>query len=212
LLESVRAGVGELEAAGAKLVEVSLPHTRYGVAAYYLIATAEASSNLARFDGARYGRRSPDASNLAEMYELSRSQGFGDEVKRRILLGTYVLSAGYYDAYYKKAQQVRTLLRNDFSNAFEQCDVIATPTTPETAFRLGEKSSDPVSMFLSDVYTVSANLAGIPGISLPCGFANEMPVGLQLLGRPLDEATLLRAGDAFQRCTEYHRASPPEAV
>ena len=204
----VRAGVAELEAAGAKVVEVSLPHSQYGVAAYYLIATAEASSNLARFDGARYGRRASGVKDLKEMYERSRSEGFGSEVKRRIMLGTYVLSAGYFDAYYKKAQQVRTLLRQDFEAAFAQCDVIATPTSPEVAFKLGEKSDDPISMYLSDIFTVSANLAGIPGISIPCGTKDAMPVGLQLLGRVLDEATLLRTADTFQRRTDYHAERP----
>ena len=174
------------------------------------MATAEASSNLARFDGARYGRRAPGVQSLDEMYERSRSEGFGAEVKRRIMLGTFVLSAGYYDAYYRKAQCVRTLLRGDFESAFEECDVIATPTSPEVAFKLGEKSEDPVSMYLSDIYTVSANLVGIPGISLPCGFADGMPVGLQLLGRPLDEEGLLRVGDAFQRRTDHHEKRPPE--
>jgi aspartyl-tRNA(Asn)/glutamyl-tRNA(Gln) amidotransferase subunit A len=210
ILERVEAAVSELHAAGAKTVEVSLPHTRYGVAAYYLIATAEASSNLARFDGARYGRRAEGVADLAEMYDRSRSEGFGAEVKRRIMLGTYVLSAGYYDAYYKKAQQVRTLLRGDFDKVYASCDVIATPTSPEVAFRLGEKSEDPVSMYLSDVYTVSANLAGIPGVSIPCGDVDGLPVGLQLLGRPLDEATVLRVADAFERRTDHHLMRPPE--
>jgi len=210
VLARVREAVAELERAGAKLVEVSLPHTRYAIATYYLIATAEASSNLARYDGARYGRRAPDASNLAEMYRRSRSEGFGAEVKRRILLGTYVLSAGYYDAYYAKAQQVRTLLRRDFDEAFRHCDVIATPTSPEVAFRLGEKAGDPLRMYLSDIYTVSAPLAGIPGLSIPCGLSQGLPVGLQLLGRALDEATLLRVGDAFQRRTGHHEARPVE--
>jgi len=208
----VREAIAELETAGARVKEVSLPHARYAVAAYYLIATAEASSNLARYDGARYGRRAPGVRGMAEMYHESRSQGFGSEVKRRILLGTYVLSAGYYDAYYKKAQQVRTLLREDFRAAFETCDLILTPTAPEVAFRLGEKTADPLSMYLSDVYTVSANLAGIPGISLPCGLLEGLPVGLQLLGRPLDEETLLRAGDAFQRRTQHHLLRPPEVT
>jgi len=212
VFEAVRAGVAELEAAGAELVEISLPRTRYGVPAYYLIANAEASSNLARFDGARYGRRAEGVVDYKEMYERSRSEGFGDEVKRRIMLGTYVLSAGYFDAYYKKAQQVRTLLREDFATAFEQCDVIATPTSPEVAFRLGEKIDDPVSMYLSDIYTVSANLAGIPGVSIPCGQSGGLPVGLQLLGRVLDEERLLRTADAFQRRTDHHEARPPEFV
>lgn len=208
VLDRVRSGVAELEAAGAKVVEVSLPHTRFGVAAYYLIATAEASSNLARFDGARYGRRAEGVADLNEMYERSRSEGFGAEVKRRIMLGTYVLSAGYFDAYYKKAQQVRTLLRRDFEAAYSQCDVIATPTSPEVAFPIGAKIEDPIGMYLSDIYTVSANLAGIPGISIPCGSKDGMPVGLQLLGRVLDEQTLLRVADSFQRRSDYHLARP----
>jgi aspartyl-tRNA(Asn)/glutamyl-tRNA(Gln) amidotransferase subunit A len=210
VLATVREAVAELERAGAKTREVSLPHTRYGIATYYLIADAEASSNLARYDGVRYGRRARGARGLTEMYERTRSEGFGDEVKRRIILGTYVLSAGYYDAYYRKAQQVRTLLRSDFEKAFEGCDVIATPTSPEIAFRLGEKTDDPLSMYLSDIYTVSANLAGIPGISIPCGFDEGMPVGLQLLGPALDEATPLRVADAFQRCADHHARRPPE--
>jgi aspartyl-tRNA(Asn)/glutamyl-tRNA(Gln) amidotransferase subunit A len=208
VLEAVHAAVAELERAGAKLREVSLPHTAYAVAAYYLIATAEASSNLARFDGVRYGYRAAGADSLGEMYLRTRSEGFGDEVKRRIVLGTYVLSAGYYDAYYRKAQQVRTLLRRDFEEAFRGCDVIATPTAPEVAFPIGEKSDDPVRMYLSDVYTVSANLAGLPGVSLPCGRSQGLPVGLQLLAPVLDEATLLRVADAYQRRTDHHLARP----
>jgi aspartyl-tRNA(Asn)/glutamyl-tRNA(Gln) amidotransferase subunit A len=207
---AVREAVGELERAGAKLRDVSLPHSEYGVAAYYLIATAEASSNLARYDGVRYGHRASGARDLGEMYRRTRSEGFGAEVKRRIVLGTYVLSAGYYDAYYRKAQQVRTLLRRDFEAAFRGCDVIATPTVPEVAFRLGERSEDPLRMYLSDVYTVSANLAGLPGVSLPCGFSQGLPVGLQLLAPPLEEARLLRVADAYQRRTEHHLARPPE--
>jgi aspartyl-tRNA(Asn)/glutamyl-tRNA(Gln) amidotransferase subunit A len=202
--------VAELERAGAKLREVSLPHTRYAIATYYLIATAEASSNLARFDGVRYGRRAGGERGLREMYERTRSEGFGAEVKRRILLGTYVLSAGYYDAYYRRAQKVRTLLRRDFEAAFSACDVIVTPTAPEVAFRLGEKTSDPLRMYLSDIYTVSANLAGLPGVSLPCGFVGGLPAGLQLLARPLDDATALRVADVFQRRTDHHRRRPPE--
>ncbi len=210
VLAAVRAAVAELESAGAKVREVSLPHTRHAIATYYLIATAEASSNLARFDGVRYGHRA-EAEGLQGLYERTRSEGFGAEVKRRILLGTFVLSAGYYDAYYRKAQQVRTLLRRDFEAAFEACDVIATPTAPETAFRLGAKSDDPLTMYLSDVYTVSANLAGLPGVSLPCGLVEGLPVGLQLLGRPLDDATPLRVADAYQRLTDHHLRRPPEA-
>ncbi len=210
VLACVRDGIAVLEAEGAKVVEVSLPHTEHVVSTYYLVATAEASSNLARFDGARYGRRAEGARSLEDMYRRSRSEGFGAEVKRRILLGTYVLSAGYFDAYYKKAQQVRTLVRRDFEQAFAQCDVIATPTYPEVAFPLGEREDDPVSMYLSDIFTVSANLAGIPGLSQPCGLVSGLPVGLQLLGRALDEATILRVADAFQRVTDHHLARPPE--
>jgi aspartyl-tRNA(Asn)/glutamyl-tRNA(Gln) amidotransferase subunit A len=207
VIARVREAVAELERAGAKTREVSLPHAPHAIATYYLIATAEASSNLARYDGVKYGRRA-EARSLGEMYRKTRSEGFGAEVKRRILLGTYVLSAGYYDAYYRKAMQVRTLLRADFEEAFRGCDLIATPTAPSVAFRLGEKSSDPLAMYLSDIYTVSANLAGIPGLSLPCGFAHDLPVGLQLLGRPLDETTLLRVADAYQRRTDWHTRHP----
>ncbi|MBW2243967.1 MAG: Asp-tRNA(Asn)/Glu-tRNA(Gln) amidotransferase subunit GatA [Deltaproteobacteria bacterium] len=208
VLETVRTAASALEAGGAKLVEVDLPHARYAVAAYYLIATAEASSNLARFDGVRYGRRAEGVANLKELYERTRSEGFGDEVKRRILLGTYVLSAGYYEAYYRKAQKIRTLLRRDFDAAFAGCDVLLTPTTPETAFRLGEKTEDPLTMYLSDIYTVSANLAGLPGVSLPCGLAEGLPVGLQVLGRPMEDATVLRVADAYQRLADHHLARP----
>jgi aspartyl-tRNA(Asn)/glutamyl-tRNA(Gln) amidotransferase subunit A len=210
VLAAVRAAVAELERAGAKAREVSLPHARHAIATYYLVANAEASSNLARFDGVRYGHRAR-ARDLGEMYRRTRSEGFGPEVQRRILLGTYVLSAGYYDAYYRKALQVRTLLRRDFEAAFRACDVIATPTAPETAFRLGERSGDPLRMYLSDVCTVSANLAGLPGVSAPCGFDAGLPVGLQLLGPPLGEPALLRAVDAFQRRTDWHLRRPPEA-
>jgi aspartyl-tRNA(Asn)/glutamyl-tRNA(Gln) amidotransferase subunit A len=208
VLARVREAITVLEEAGVRFKEISLPHTAYTIATYYVIATAEASSNLARFDGVRYGRRADHPKDLSDLYERSRSEGFSTEVKRRILLGTYVLSAGYYDAYYVKAQRVRTLIRRDFEKAFEVCDAILTPTTPETAFRLGAKSDDPLSMYLSDVYTVSANLAGLPGLSMPCGLCDGMPVGLQLLGKPLDEATILRIGDAFERRTEHHLQSP----
>ncbi|MEE8475363.1 MAG: Asp-tRNA(Asn)/Glu-tRNA(Gln) amidotransferase subunit GatA [Myxococcota bacterium] len=211
VLQSVREAISELERAGAKVREVSLPHTKYAVATYYLVAMAEASSNLARYDGVRYGRRAEECVDLTDMYRRSRSEGFGAEVQRRILLGTYVLSAGYFDAYYRKAQQVRTLLRRDFEEAFRGCDAIATPTSPETAFRLGEKTDDPLRMYLSDIYTVSANLAGIPGISIPCGFVRGLPVGLQLLGRALDESTLLRIADAFQRRSDHHTRFPTQA-
>ncbi len=210
VLGCVREAIASLERAGAKTREVSLPHTPYAIATYYLIATAEASSNLARYDGVRYGHRALGARSLGEMYRATRSEGFGREVKRRILLGTYVLSAGYYDAYYRKAQQVRTLLRRDFEAAFRACDLIATPTAPETAFPLGARTADPLRMYLSDVYTVSANLAGIPGLSLPCGLAGGLPVGLQLLAPPLEEALLLRVADAFERRGACLR--PPEAA
>jgi aspartyl-tRNA(Asn)/glutamyl-tRNA(Gln) amidotransferase subunit A len=205
VLARVREAVALLERAGAKTREVTLPHTPFAIATYYLIATAEASSNLARFDGVRYGHRAANARSLGEMYCATRSEGFGAEVKRRILLGTYVLSAGYYDAYYRKAQQVRTLLRRDFDAAFRACDVIATPTAPETAFPIGARTADPLRMYLSDVYTVSANLAGLPGISLPCGLAEGLPAGLQLLAPPLDEALLLRVADAYERAAPMPR-------
>jgi aspartyl-tRNA(Asn)/glutamyl-tRNA(Gln) amidotransferase subunit A len=196
------------EGLGAKTVQVELPNSAYGIATYYLICTAEASSNLSRYDGVKYGFRAA-SETLDEMYEKTRSEGFGAEVKRRILLGTYVLSAGYYDAYYRKAQQVRTLIRRDFERAFESCDVIATPTTPGPAWRLGERVDDPLQMYLADVFTVTANLAGLPALSIPCGnTAGGLPVGLQLIARPLDEATALRAGDAFQRHTNHHEQIP----
>jgi aspartyl-tRNA(Asn)/glutamyl-tRNA(Gln) amidotransferase subunit A len=209
---AVEEGARELEKAGATLREVSLPHTRYAVATYYLICTAEASSNLARFDGVRYGRRAESAAGLTEMYERSRSEGFGREVKRRILLGTYVLSAGYYDAYYRKAQQVRALLRRELEEALASCDALLLPTAPETAFPLGERTADPLRMYLSDVYTVSANLTGAPALSLPCGFAGGLPVGMQLVGRSRGEATLLRLADAFQRRTDHHLRRPELAA
>jgi aspartyl-tRNA(Asn)/glutamyl-tRNA(Gln) amidotransferase subunit A len=215
---SVKKALSALEGAGARLLEVSLPHTEHAVAVYYLVATAEASSNLARFDGIRYGLRRDDGS-LVPTYKKTRGEGFGAEVKRRIMLGTYVLSAGYYDAYYKKALEARTLIQRDFLKAFESVDVIATPTSPTVAFRFGEKSADPITMYLSDIYTISCNLAGLPGISLPCGFekpsdgsgpASGLPVGLQLLGKPFDEATILRTADAYQRLTDWHTRMPAE--
>jgi aspartyl-tRNA(Asn)/glutamyl-tRNA(Gln) amidotransferase subunit A len=203
--ESLRA----LESAGATVVEASLPHLPHAIATYYLVATAEASSNLARYDGVRYGRRAPGTHDLKRLYGETRDLGFGAEVKRRIILGTFALSSGYYDAYYLRAQKVRTLIRRDFEAAFEACDVIATPTTPSAAFRLGEKTGDPLQMYLADIFTVPANLAGLPGLSLPCGLAGGLPVGLQLLGRPFDEATLLRAGAAYQKTTRHHELAPP---
>jgi aspartyl-tRNA(Asn)/glutamyl-tRNA(Gln) amidotransferase subunit A len=197
----VHEALAAYERLGAKLVDVSLPHTKYGIAAYYLIAPAEASSNLARYDGVRFGLRAKEAKGLKEMYAATRDRGFGAEPKRRIMLGTYALSAGYYDAYYLRAQKVRTLLRRDFDRAFERCDVVAGPVTPTVAFKLGEKVDDPLQMYLADVYTVTCNLAALPGMSLPCGIHPEakLPVGLQLIGRPFDEATLLRAGRALER-------------
>jgi aspartyl-tRNA(Asn)/glutamyl-tRNA(Gln) amidotransferase subunit A len=201
-----------LSARGAVLVDIDLPHAPYGIPIYYLICTAEASSNLARYDGVRYGHRTTlgKDDSLQAMYERTRDEGFGAEVKRRIMLGTYVLSAGYYDAYYLKAQQVRTLLRRDHERAFESVDVIATPTTPTPAFTLGEKTSDPIQMYLNDIFTVSANLTGLPAISVPCGFSPaRLPIGFQLTGRMFDEATLLRAADAYQRDTAFHKEQPP---
>jgi aspartyl-tRNA(Asn)/glutamyl-tRNA(Gln) amidotransferase subunit A len=198
-----------LKARGAVLIDVDLPYAPAAISTYYIVATAEASSNLARYDGVRYGFRADGVGNLREMYEKSRTQGFGPEVKRRIMLGTYVLSAGYYDAYYLKAQQVRTLIRRDYDNAFERADAIAMPTSPTAAFKIGEKSEDPLSLYLTDVFTVSAPLAGLPALSIPCGLTGDpLPVGLQLTGRPFDEATLLRVGDAYERDTSWWKESP----
>lgn len=191
--DAIATATSRLQKAGALIKEVSLPHTRYAIATYYIICTAEASSNLARYDGARYGHRAPDAKSLEEMYVKSRSEGFGPEVKRRIMLGTYVLSAGYYDAYYRRAQKVRTLIRRDFEQAFTQCDVLLTPTTPTTAFKLGAKTADPLEMYLADIFTVSSNLAGIPALSLPAGVdANGLPIGLQIIGKAFDEKNILQ--------------------
>ncbi len=207
--EKIEAAVARLEALGAKVVEVNLPHTDYAIAVYYIICTAEASANLARFDGVRYGYRSPKAHDVKEMYHLSKSEAFGPEVRRRIMLGTYVLSSGYYDAYYLKAQKVRSLIRNDFMKAFEQCDVIATPTSPTPAFKIGEKTADPLEMYLSDIYTISINLAGVCGMSMPCGLtASGLPVGLQLVGKPFDEEMLLRVGDAYERNRGFDMGKP----
>jgi aspartyl-tRNA(Asn)/glutamyl-tRNA(Gln) amidotransferase subunit A len=189
---------------GADIVEIDLPHAQYAIAVYYIIATAEASSNLARFDGVRYGFRAEDAPALRNMYRKTRDEGFGPEVKRRIMLGTYVLSAGYYDAYYLKAQKVRTLLRRDFTNAFRKCDAVLTPTTPTPAFMFGEKVDDPLAMYLNDVFTVTANLAGVPGVSIPCGLSSEgLPIGLQLLGPYWSEAKLLRLTQAYQKAQPF---------
>jgi len=210
--EEVRAAVEAAAQAyqrlGATLVPVSLPHTKYALATYYLLAPAEASSNLARYDGVRYGLRVP-APGLREMYGQTRGKGFGPEVKRRIMLGTYALSAGYYDAYYLKAQKVRTLIRQDFTTAWNQVDAILSPTAPTTAFKLGEKMDNPLAMYANDVFTLPCNLAGLPGMSLPCGFSKAgMPIGLQILGKPFDEATVLRVGQAFERAHDFVRAPP----
>jgi aspartyl-tRNA(Asn)/glutamyl-tRNA(Gln) amidotransferase subunit A len=198
-----------LEELGTKHEKVSLPHTPYAVATYYLVATAEASSNLARYDGVKYGYRTSRPADLLEMYQRSRREGFGPEVKRRIVLGTYALSAGYYDAYYLKAQKVRTLIRQDFEQAFERCEVIATPTSPTPPFRFGEKTDNPLQMYLSDIFTISVNLAGLPGISIPCGFTKAgLPIGLQLIGKPFDEATVLKVAHAYEQATEWHLRKP----
>lgn len=208
--QAFSASLEVLRGRGATLVEIELPHARYAIPTYYLVATAEASSNLARYDGVRYGVRATGASlDLHSMYNRTRDQGFGAEVKRRIILGTYVLSAGYYDAYYLKAQQVRTLIRGDYETAFARADVVAMPTSPTPAFKLGERLEDPLQMYLNDVFTVSANLAGLPAISVPCGFSSsELPIGLQLTGRMFDEATLLRVAEAYQRDTDWWQREP----
>lgn len=196
---AVEASIENYKKLGAEIVDVEVPHAKYGIAVYYIIATAEASSNLARFDGVRYGFRAQEAANLREMYCETREQGFGEEVKRRIMLGTYVLSSGYYDAYYSKAQKVRALVKRDYIDAFKKCDVILTPTSPTTAFKIGERVSDPLAMYLSDIYTVSANLAGIPAISVPCGISSEgLPIGMQLIGNFWSEATLLNFASVYE--------------
>ena len=208
VMAAVRAAIAEYEKLGATVVEVSLPNSHLSVPAYYVIAPAEASSNLSRFDGVRYGFRAEDYGNLDDMYMKSRAQGFGAEVKRRILIGTYVLSHGYYDAYYLQAQRIRRLIANDFVEAFKSCDVILGPTSPSTAFRLGEKAADPVQMYLSDIYTIAVNLAGLPGMSLPCGFAGGLPVGMQLIGNYFAEGALLNVAHRFQQATDWHQRRP----
>ena len=206
---AVRKAISGLEELGAETIEIALPHTDYAVAVYYIVAPAEASSNLARYDGVKYGFRSKEAKELLEMYKTTRAEGFGQEVKRRIMLGTYALSAGYYDAYYLKAQKVRTLISNDFKEAFKQCDVIVTPTVPSPAFKAGEKTTDPLQMYLSDIFTISCNLAGLPGISLPCGFSDSgLPIGLQLIGNHFDEATVLKTAHAYEQTTDWHKRKP----
>ncbi len=207
-MAAIDAALTEYRKLGAETVEVSLPSIGQSVAAYYVIAPAEASSNLSRFDGVRYGYRAPEYSDLNDMYAKSRAQGFGEEVKRRILIGTYVLSHGYYDAYYLQAQRLRRLIANDFDEAFKQCDVIASPTTPGTAFKFGEKSGDPVQMYLSDIYTIGVNLAGIPALSHPCGEINGLPVGMQLIGPYFSEHRLLNATHQYQQVTDWHRRTP----
>ncbi|MDD3905345.1 MAG: Asp-tRNA(Asn)/Glu-tRNA(Gln) amidotransferase subunit GatA [Candidatus Omnitrophica bacterium] len=205
----VNAAIELLKSLGAKIEKITLPHTEYAVSTYYIVATAEASSNLARFDGVQYGLRSADHGDMVDMYIKTRSQGFGNEAKRRILLGTYCLSTGYYDAYYLKAQKVRTRIREDFDNAFRTCDCIITPTSPTPAFKIGEKTGDPLSMYLSDIYTIPANLAGLPAMSVPCGFSkNGLPIGLQILAKPFDEETIFRTAYTFEQNTDYHNRKP----
>jgi aspartyl-tRNA(Asn)/glutamyl-tRNA(Gln) amidotransferase subunit A len=208
--QAIEAALAEYRKLGAQTVEVSLPNSKLAVPVYYVLAPAEASSNLARFDGVRYGYRAPEYSDLMDMYQKTRAQGFGTEVKRRIMIGTYVLSAGYYDAYYLKAQKLRRLIAQDFTSAFTQCDMIMGPTAPTTAFNLGEKSDDPVSMYLSDIYTIAVNLAGLPGMSVPAGFgANGRPVGLQIIGNYFSEAKMLNVAHQYQLATDWHKRQPP---
>ena len=208
--QAIDAAVSQLEKLGAEVMEISLPHTDYAIATYYIIATAEASANLARFDGIRYGAR-VDAQDPIQLYGKTRGAGFGPEVKRRIILGTYVLSSGYYDAYYLRAQKVRTLIREDFLKAFEKVDALVTPTSPIAACKLGEKTEDPLQMYLMDIFTISANLAGICGISVPCGFTQspKLPIGLQILGKPFGEETILRVAHAYEQSTAWHKEKPP---
>ena len=207
--DAVQQAIEVFTGLGAEIEEVSLPHTEYAVATYYLVATAEASSNLARYDGVKYGYRVPDADGLIDMYRKTRARGFGPEVKRRIMLGTYALSAGYYDAYYKKAQQVRTLIRQDFEQAFSRCDLLLSPVSPTPAFKIGEKVADPLAMYLSDILTIPVNLAGLPAISVPCGFSREgLPIGLQLIARPFAEDCLLQAARHYEQATDWHLKKP----
>lgn len=208
----IQQAVRTLEKMGAIVEEVSLPHTQYAVATYYLLAPAEASSNLARFDGVRYGYRTPDAENLLEMYKKTRAEGFGPEVKRRIMLGTYALSSGYYDAYYVRAQKVRTLIKQDFEEVFSKYDVVLSPTAPTVAFRAGEQVEDPLTMYLNDIYTIPVNLAGLPAISVPCGLADGLPVGLQIIGKAFDEATVLRVAHAYEQETRWNLSPAMDRV
>jgi aspartyl-tRNA(Asn)/glutamyl-tRNA(Gln) amidotransferase subunit A len=213
---SVDAAVEHLNSLGAEIVEISLPATEYAIAVYYMVATAEASANLARFDGVRYGYRAENPKDTLDLYGRTRGEGFGAEVKRRIILGTYVLSSGYYDAYYLRAQKVRELIRRDFTKAFEKVDALISPTSPVPAFKLGERVADPLQMYLADIFTIAANLAGICGISVPCGFAEvderRLPIGLQLLGKALDEARILQIAHAYEQSTDWHKARPPIAL
>tara|TARA_R110001592_G_scaffold320639_2_gene598694 strand:- start:11191 stop:12678 length:1488 start_codon:yes stop_codon:yes gene_type:complete len=206
--QAVRDALAALEKQGATLVSISLPHTKLAVPAYYVIAPAEASANLSRFDGVRYGHRCKDPKNLRDLYMRTRAEGFGDEVKRRILVGAYCLSTGYYDAYYRKAQQVRRLIKQDFVDAFEQVDVVMGPTSPSPAFEFGSKGSDPVAMYLEDIYTIATNLAGLPGMSVPCGFVDNKPVGLQIIGNYFDESKMLNVAHQFQQATDWHQQTP----
>jgi aspartyl-tRNA(Asn)/glutamyl-tRNA(Gln) amidotransferase subunit A len=207
--KSVKEAIDSFRRWGAEIQAISLPHTEYAVAIYYIIATAEASSNLARYDGVKYGLRSKGYRDLMEMYTQTRAKGFGKEVKRRIILGTYVLSAGYYEAYYRKASQVRTLIRKDFEEAFQKVDVIVAPTAPTPAFRIGEKTGDPLQMYLSDIHTIPVNMAGIPAISIPCGFSHDhLPLGLQIMGKHFDEGMLLRVAYTFEQNTDFHLKKP----
>jgi aspartyl-tRNA(Asn)/glutamyl-tRNA(Gln) amidotransferase subunit A len=207
---SVRQAIDFYRKSGCEIREVSMPFTsEYAVAAYYIIATAECSSNLARYDGVRYGHRSTNASNAIDLYFKSRAEGFGEEVKRRIILGTYVLSSGYYDAYYLRAQKVRSLIRDEFMRVFQDCDALLSPTTPTAAFKIGEKAADPLSMYLSDIYTIGVNLAGLPGISIPCGFtASKLPIGLQIIGQPFRETDLLAIAHHYEQAHDWHRRHP----
>jgi len=206
---TVRAAIGVLADLGATVNEVSMPHTEYALPTYYLLAPAEASANLARYDGVRFGFLHPEAQDIWDAYRRTRQEGFGAEVKRRIMLGAYALSAGYYDAYYLKAQKARTLIKQDFDRALEVCDALIAPTTPTTAFRIGEKIADPLQMYLQDVFTLSLNLAGLCGISIPCGFAEGLPIGLQVLGGAYQEETVLRLAYAYEQATDWHRRNPP---
>ncbi|WP_101845842.1 Asp-tRNA(Asn)/Glu-tRNA(Gln) amidotransferase subunit GatA [Halobacillus sp. Marseille-P3879] len=207
--EAVQAALKKYEELGATWDEVSLPHSKYAVATYYLLSSSEASANLARFDGVRYGKRTENAETMLDMFKRSRSEGFGNEVKRRIMLGTFALSSGYYDAYYKKAQQVRTLIKNDFEKVLEDYDVIVGPTTPTPAFKVGEKIDDPLTMYANDILTIPVNLAGVPGISVPCGFSSDgLPIGLQIIGRHFDESSVYRAAHAYEQATDFHKQRP----